>query len=249
MNLQKNEGIPKRLKDFWVMNWRVMLLVVGITIVMVVLYFINQSLVEAISNITALPAFIISFFVINAVTISRGNLEAYHKKKTLTESINRQRQQEVKKVFDDSLSQVRNNYQKYKTYIRNKRNKTEISPSMVNQCQSEFNTLRDFYLQTFDYVKGQICDTDGNLGMLADYVDDNNDYVLRKEEFDFMKEFFEREIIPNEYFVVSEGQGSNTSEDAKLETLENVFGDQRDVFGKYLKICQSIQSSLEGDLS
>ena len=248
MNLKKLK--LKGIKDFFAMNKTAIIVVLVLLAGMIYLNLTDKALAETVSNVVSVPSFIISFFVINAITISRGNLEAYHKKKLLDEDANKQRWEEVKLVFDDQLCDVKNLYKShYLIYIRNKRNKTNILPANVNKCKNSFNKLRDFYLETYEYVRRIVDDTDSELGLLNEYVDDKNDISLSMKDFELMQVFFEKTVVPKEYFVLDDVSEENAEEfEKKLETLEEVFGTPNSIFEKYLKICQSIRNKSEGGI-
>ena len=236
------------LIDFYRMNKLAINFVIIALALMAFLCWINKCWAEIISTIVSLPAFVLSFFVIKAVTISRGNLEAYHKRMTLAEKMNKQEQEKVKKEFEENLSKIKNTYSStFKLYIRNVKNKTSIAPPVINKCKQSFNDLRDFYLQTYKYVYKQLHDTDGNLGSLVDYIDDGKVDILTKSDFDTMRDFFER-IVPDENFIMVESVEGNAFNIPNFSQLDMVFGDDLDLFGKYLDSCMSIQHLLEGGL-
>ncbi len=239
MSSEKKEDKGKYFWEFFSMNKGAIITSVVITVLMIGLYFWNASILEAFSLIVAFPAFILSFFVIKAVTISRESLEAYHKRKMISESIHRQNLVTVKKIFDDELSEVcqlyRNNYL---IFIRNKRNGTAVNLQMINTCKKEFNKIRDFYINTYDYVKDKLNETNVNIGELNNYADKYDG--LNSNDFEVMKDFFLNKITPNDYFVEED-----PNMDSKLQELEKVFGDQRNLFGNYLQICKYLDSCFE----
>lgn len=236
--LREKQSVLKSLKDFFVMNRIVIIINVIFIIIMTILFRLYKGLVEDISTILAVPSFLVTFFVINAVTITPNSLEAYHRRKTMDDAIAKQELEDIIKKFSNELLPITRKYSQYKTYIRNQKNNHLVNKPLANTCSSGFFELRDFYLGTYKFVRKHMNGEDDKLGFLTKIMD--NERILSVEEYDELYDFFLGKVNPEELFAES-------IDDEKIRMLENVFGDKKDLFANYLSTCRIIHDKYKED--
>jgi len=153
------------MKRFWQNNKRQLIGIVVIILVAGVLTYISYDFMNWISIMLAIPAFSMSFIVLN-----QFNLGSDLNKAIESELENRRiKSSEIKKfinIVDEELGEVKNslrNIEKYYTMQNNDTSsKTQIQPKFLTDTRESLEKYKKFQQKTFDFVKKRVSEKEDN---------------------------------------------------------------------------------------
>lgn len=231
----------KGIKEFFKKNKTIVIIFLGITIVIGIVYYYfvdTRKCFDGISVVFSIPSVFLSLAVLNLVNISRDNLDSYYQKRKLREEDYKNKQKDIKEVFDETLGDIRQTVQIYSKYTKRVYSGEEVNNTMRNQCIKELEDIKMFFDHTKSFILLYVNNTIGDSGDVdrIDYIDvkniiisENEIYKIGDEINKLNSDYFNKEVDIN-----------------NKQTLEYLFFDEDKGFRKYLNFCQNIYSSIGG---
>jgi hypothetical protein len=233
------------MKRFWQNNKRQLIGIVVIILVAGVLTYISYDFMNWISIMLAIPAFSMSFIVLN-----QFNLGSDLNKAIESELENRRiKSSEIKKfinIVDEELGEVKNslrNIEKYYTMQNNDTSsKTQIQPKFLTDTRESLEKYKKFQQKTFDFVKKRVSEKED----ISNKTNQENPYSLTSKELSDLED--KMNIINNNYFKelkeVGPEQFEAVLEEKKKNELKEFFIDSNCFSIRYIKLVEKIQVSI-----
>ena len=230
----------KKLKTYMLRNKSVLIFFTGLIVVLSLLNIEFNNFLENVSIILAIPSFLISFFVLNNLSVTKYDLEDFYKKRKLKDDFNNELKTEFINYNNENLNVIKNLIEEYKKYLNQVKASKECNTQLINKCK-KYTELVGFYQNTIAIVKSEFLDKIESNSYI-DELDSQNykDIYINESEVEDLKNKLEK--LNDEYFTNSPLGNS------KKTDLEFLFDPVSGIFIKYYKINRVTYIQLGGTL-
>lgn len=228
---------------FFRKNWKQLLIISGIILLSSLITAQWKSNMEWVSIMLSVPAFIMSFIVLD-----RFNLNSDLNKAIETELENRKiEKSEVEqfiKTVENELSDVRNsikNIEKYYNIQNGSNRNSNMLPNTIENAQDSLAKFKKFQQETVYFVRGRVSIKE----KISQKTSQTNPFPLNCDEINSMEDKLNK--IDNNYFKSLKEIGDEFSsyiDKEKIRDLKEFFIDTNSFASRYFKLVTQIQASL-----
>ena len=213
---------------------------VVLTFFLTFLYFFGttRSIIDSISNILAIPGFLMVFIVLDTLNILPSDLDDYYTKREMKKLATKKNKRNFVQKIADSRTPVERNVKKIYKYTTKVSNGGEVAPMLTHDCLDFYEDAADYVKETSEYVMEvlKIMEKD----IVIDKIDpiDLSGILMKKEEIDKLK---------SELLLINESYFKNERlEEDKIERLKLIYSENTGLFNRYYSLCEVVYLDLEG---
>lgn len=212
----------------------ILLLVTGAISCFYIFFDNSRNLINSIASILAIPSLIVSFAVLKVIDIKPENLEAYHRRRQVSDNEKKANKKRAKVFFDAHLSEVNQLNRTYKIFYNNIVNKIDNSKSSKNICCKGVSLLKDLFEETKDYIFVNFLVEMNDLGELQSINYVTLSIVESKDE----------ELLKNKLSRIEAVIKKDTYNESDIQLLEELFGSVG-LIERYIKTCYRVYEEFE----
>ncbi|WP_186309489.1 hypothetical protein [Macrococcoides caseolyticum] len=220
--------IYEKVKAYFFRNKIVLLLFLLLILILTGINFWFNHILNDISVILAIPSFLISFFVLNSLNITKYDLEDFYTKRKLKDAHHEEMKNEFVNYNNEHINVIKNSINDYEKYLRQIKASRKCNQQLINKCKNYLDLI-EFYKKTIKFIKSEHLEKFKNTSFIDELDKEKyKDIYINDNELEELNHKLEK--LNDIYFT------DNQLEESKKEDLIFLFDSENGLFKKYYNI-------------